>query len=505
MPVLKAKISEERKLYMKKKLLLGLALSVLSLGALAGCTNDDQGGEKPGPGPETPVVEDYFIQDPTTIYFWSTIGDNNQAQVNRYIESFKDVEPNVTVVNVKQNGSYNDLENMVITGFTANNYPDIVQAYPDHVADYIDYGKAVKLDEYMDNPDYGWTAEEKADVVQAYLTEGQEYTIEGTYSLPFSKSTEAMFYNEDILHGLDLSDIDPTINGGNPLNASYLNSLTWEEFFGKLAPALTTYNETVEQIITPSDGVSAIMGYDSDDNLFITLCEQYGYPYSSVVNGKGSVDFNTQEMQDLLTEWHGYVEKGYFITKGINEGNYVNELFNDGACLFSIGSTGGVKYQFSETNPSNVGVAMIPQAENGTPATINQGPSVAILDHNDENRRLASWLFYKHMTNEENSLDWALNSGYCAIRQSNYSDPAYLEANDVDATQPKSLERLMAKANNYIGTMTSTLFVSPAFKGSSTIRTQVGGLLTQCLLPTTDVSTIPALFDEAEAQSKLAL
>ena len=150
-------------------------------------------------------------------------------------------------------------------------------------------------------------------------------------------------------------------------------------------------------------------------------------------------------------------------------------------------------------------IAMIPQAENGTPATINQGPSVAILDHNDENRRLASWLFYKHMTNEENSLDWALNSGYCAIRQSNYSDPAYLEANDVDATQPKSLERLMAKANNYIGTMTSTLFVSPAFKGSSTIRTQVGGLLTQCLLPTTDVSTIPALFDEAEAQSKLAL
>ena len=31
------------------------------------------------------------------------------------------------------------------------------------------------------------------------LKEGQEYAQKGTYSLPFSKSTEVMFYNETYL------------------------------------------------------------------------------------------------------------------------------------------------------------------------------------------------------------------------------------------------------------------------------------------------------------------
>ena len=495
---------------MKKKGLFGIAFVALATVGLVACQND--GGEGGGG-----VSDKGFIKEKTKIYFWSTIGDNNQGQINNYIKSFKEVEPNVTVENVKQSGSYNDLENMVITGFNGQNYPDLVQAYPDHVADYINYGKAVKLDPYMDNPQYGWTAEEKADIVQAYLTEGQEYTVSGTYSLPFSKSTEAMFYNEDLLIGLDLSPVDATINNGNPLNHDYLNNLTWEEFFTKLAPAIMTYDQRHDDGVDPEvykndllkdvDGVSAVMGYDSDDNLFITLCRQYGFPYTSVAGGKGVIEFNNDGIKDLLTSWKEYVNKGYFITKGINEGNYVNELFTARGCLFSIGSTGGVKYQFNEEAPMNVGVANIPQAagEGKTKAVINQGPSLAILDHGDENRKLASWLFYKHITNKENSLDWALNSGYNAIRTSNYEDPAYLETNDITNTDPQTLDRVMVKTNLYTGQVTDWLFVSPAFRGSSTAREQAGGLVTNVLLPSTDASKVDGLFAEAENIAKLAL
>ena len=181
---------------MKKRKLVLAVLATLTIG-LTGCTPSDNPDTPVDP--DDPVVENYFIQEPTTITLWSTIGDNNQPYIEQYIESFKEIEPNVTIENVQQSGSYDDLAKMVVTGFAANNYPDLIQAYPDAVSDFLSYDKVVNLDSYIDNEDYGWTADEKADYVQAYLDEGANYSIEGTYSMPFSKSTECMFYNEDIL------------------------------------------------------------------------------------------------------------------------------------------------------------------------------------------------------------------------------------------------------------------------------------------------------------------
>ncbi len=488
---------------MKKRKLVLAVLATLTIG-LTGCTPSDNPDTPVDP--DDPVVENYFIQEPTTITLWSTIGDNNQPYIEQYIESFKEIEPNVTIENVQQSGSYDDLAKMVVTGFAANNYPDLIQAYPDAVSDFLSYDKVVNLDSYIDNEDYGWTADEKADYVQAYLDEGANYSIEGTYSMPFSKSTECMFYNEDILLGLDLSGIDPEINNGNRLNADYLNNLTWEELFGHLAPALERYNSEVKQIITPRDGVSSIVYYDSDDNLFITLTQQYEYPYTAIdENGVGEVLFNTPEMQDLMLEWRDYVADGYLLTSGLNNSEYGSNYFTAGATLFSIGSSAGVKYQFSAENPMNIGVSRLPQHEGGNKAIIQQGPSLAVLDHDDENRALASWLFYKHMTNEENSLTWALNSGYTPIRESNYSDPAYIEANDIESKPERSLERVMAATSLYYGTISDYLYTTPAFKGSGEIRQQVGGLLTNCLLPTNSADQIPDFFQEAENLSKIAV
>ena len=61
--------------------------------------------------------------------------------------------------------------------------------------------------------------------------------------------------------------------------------------------------------------------------------------------------------------------------------------------------------------------------------------------------------------------------------------------------------RLLAKGYNYFATMEETLFTSPAFKGSSTIRTQVGGALTQALLN----GNVEKAMADAEAASNLAL
>jgi len=379
---------------------------------------------------------------------------------------------------------------MVVQGIPADNYPDMFLGYPDSVCEIMNYNKVVKLDDYIDSPVYGWTADEKADVIDNYLAEGQAYPVEGTWSLPMAKSTEAMFYNSDILIGLNLSAQDSTINGGAALTADYLNNLTWEEMFGKLCPAITAYNATLAtdaKILKDDQAYHGIISYDSDDNLFITLAEQYGYGYTSVdtTTGKGSLDFNNSNMKGLMKTFNAAAKNGYFLTKGYAGGNYTNTYFTARNLLFSIGSTGGTKYQLPEKNKFNVGVARVPHAAGKDAKVINQGPSVCILDHKDSNRALATWLFYKFFTNEKNNTAWSINTTYMPVRYSVYSSDDYLAACVETEKDPLSLELLQAKVNSYDSTVNDDLFLSSVFKGSSDARTQVGALTTRCLQQTT--------------------
>lgn len=458
------------------------------------------------------VAQGPFITEPTEITLWSITGQNNQKQLQNYVDGFMAAEPNVKVNNIIQTGmDYNELKDAVNKGFAANNYPDIVQCYPDHVAEYINYGKAVNLDPYIDNADYGWTAEDKADYIKPFVEEGKGYTITGTYSVPYCKSTELMFYNASVLIGLNLSAQDATINEGKPLTQAYFNSITWEELLGKLCPAIVAYNATLDdahKILKTDQDYHSVFAYDSDDNLFITLAQQYGYGYTSVdtATGNGSVDFNNDGMKQLLKTFSAAKKNGYMLSKGSAKNNYTNTYFTKQNTLFSVGSTGGVKYQFSDA--FDVGVGRIPHAAGQDPYVINQGPSLTVLDHGDANRKLASWLFYKYMTNKANTLDWALNSGYMGIRNSNYTDPSYVEANDPATKDPKTLEKLMATANTFTQKVTGEMYTSPAFLGSSTCRTQAAGLMVWAL--TNDLSTmsdadINTQFQKAVDACKLAM
>ncbi len=487
---------------MKFRKIATLSLLTLMAGmSLASCQSSESGPVNSG-----------FIREKTTIDLWTIVGANNQSQLNDYIERFKKLEPNVTINNVKQSTNYNGLATMASDGFAANNYPDLIQAYPDAVSDFMYYKKVVKLDPYMNDAtshsgkelagDYkdskyessktytiGWSEEEKNDIVPEYLAEGQKYVIDGTYSVPFSKSTEAMFYNKALI-GLTI----PGINDGKALTEAYFNNLTWEELFDNFCPKFIAYNDALadkDKILKSDKAYHAVFAYDSDDNLFITLGEQYGIPYTAIdkTTGKGQALFNNDQYKALLKKWSGYAQKGYIISKGSAGNNYTNEYFTANNTLFSVGSTGGVKYQYDANNPMDVGVARIPQpagAVNGTSSTeklaiINQGPSLCILDHGDANRKLASWLFYKFMTNEENALDWAINSGYNGIRTSVLNSDEYKEACDEKQFNLKTLERLMARSASYIPTVSDILYTSPTFKGSSECRTQAGGLMTYAL------------------------
>ena len=467
-------------------------------------------------------TEGPFIKEKTEITFMSnsSYGD----LLDSFIESFQKLEPNVTVTNTKESASYDGVKDKVIEQIAVKNYPDLVVLYPDAIGTLMDYGIVTQLDDYIGNPSYGWSEDDLDDYVPTYLEEGTHYTVEGTYSLPFAKSTEAMFYNKGVLINLNLSSIDPTINEGKPLSEEYINNLTWDELFDKLCPAIMQYNDTLDDDhkILKDNGTytKAIFGYDSDDNFFITLAEQHGYGYTAVdpVTGEGKLLFNiddidsdgdgvndTNGMKQLVKKFKGAYDKGYLFTKGSsNGGNYTNYSFTADSCLFTIGSTGGLKYQVASDGHLDTAVARIPQAPEGDghkTAIINQGPSICLLDHGDDNRTLASWLFYKHMTNSINSLRWSAETGYSPIRYSSMESTDYLDIASEEGKTAGSLDMVKARVASYVARkdVADYLYTSPVFKGSDEAREQVGSIITTVFTKEgADEAFIDETFDAAE-------
>ena len=469
----------------------------------------------------TSAEETCFIKEDTTISIWSTTGKDNKVFLDQFIEEFQKAEPHVTVDNHIISGNYSDIKTNTLQGFGADNYGDLVVCYPDHVADYINAGKAVDLTPYIENAEYGLT--DKDDYYNAYIEEGQQYSIPGTYSLPYCASTEAMYYNYDVLKGLDLSDYDATINGGNPITQSYLNNLTWEEIFEHLAPAIKAHDAANPKSKLIKDGDNtAVLGYDSDDNLFITLCAQYGIPYTHIneVTGEGVFDFYENEearnkLADILVKYNGYFKNGYITTQGVLKA-YTNTLFTAQNSLFSVGSTAGVSHQFSTSNPMDVEVTSIPKAADGDLKTIKQGPSLCILSHGAlgkpdtnevKNRKLASWLLYKTITSSKNSTTWSLNTGYTPIRKSTKESKKWLEYTEYEDLDANTIDSLKARNAEYTAQdkIQNSLFTSPAFLGSSTSRTAVGAALTQALQATSlDKAGALTILSNAYTEAKKA-
>jgi len=476
---------------------LAPALSLIALLAVTGCNKKGSGGNTDKQG--------HFDHE-VTIKFVQAYAQGYQPKLQEFVDSFKEIEPNVTI-NLEDgwiSGNYDTIHSQTISDIQTGEYGDLVIAYPDHVVDYIDYGKAIQLEQYLDNAEYGWTAAEKEDVVPAYLREGQEFPLEGTYCLPFSKSTEAMFYNETRLFDPGLVSFLAT--KGISMNRAYIESLTWEELFGNLCPAFEEYDAAHPEapLIQKKEGkfLNSYVGYDSDANLFITLTQQYGSGYTSVDEyGEAHLDFNNTENKNRMKIFANASAKGYLRSPAVIGESYSSGFFKDNNTLFSIGSTAGVKNQVATT--FDVGVARIPQAAGKDPKIISQGPSICILSHGDADRELAAWLFYKHMTSAQNTARWAITVGYLPIRASAYTSEAYSDYCSTEGKDARSLELLTALNAIYSSSTVDMVFTTPPFKGSSTARSEIQSMMANILKDaangtTVDDTYLNTCFDLAE-------
>ena len=451
---------------MKKKLLCVLLIVVMlaTTVSLIACNKNGAGNAN------FVVPEGGYDGSAVTIKFYHTMGQNLREVLDDYIPEFNKIYPNITIEH-EQVGSYDDVRTQISTEINVGAQPNIAYCYPDHVALYNMAGAVVQLDNLINSTEegIGLTDEQKADFIQGYYNEGKQFGDDLMYTMPLSKSTEVLYYNKTFFdeHNLQLPK-------------------TWAEM-----EALCARIKEIDPDCIP-------LGYDSEANWFITMCEQYGSPYTSAEEGNHFLFNNdtNKSFVKMFREWH---KKGYVTTQEIY-GGYTSGLFVEQVetnSYMSIGSSAGATHQRpakdAEGNyPFEVGITTIPQVNANNPKVISQGPSLCIFGKENPQEVIASWLFVKFLTTTVGfQAEFSMASGYVPVIKSVGDNQVY--ANYLN--KANGGEYIAALSAKVCLEQESAYYTSPAFNGSSKARDEVGNLMIKCL--TENTNDVDALINQA--------
>ena len=445
---------------MQRKILAVLlaVMMLVSVFTMTACNSGAKGQ------PNFTVPEAGYDGSEVTITFYHTMGSNLTTVLDEYIAKFNELYPNIHIVS-ESIGGYDDVRNQISTQITAGNQPNLAYCYPDHVAMYNLAGAVATLDNLIDSQIkvtdakgnetiLGLTKEQKADFIEGYYNEGKQFGDGLMYTLPMSKSTEVLYYNKTFFKANNLKV--PT---------------TWDEM------------EKLCEQIRKIDPNSIPLGYDSEANWFITMCEQGKTPYTSATGDH--FQFDHKDNKAFVKKFAEWYNKNYVTTQTLY-GGYTSGLFvstDTTKSYMSIGSSAGATHQRpvadeSGNYPFEVGIATIPQLDNNNRKVISQGPSLCIFKKANPQEVVASWLFAKYLTTTvEFQAAFSMASGYVPVIKSVSENPIYAEFLK-NADGGKYISALSAKV---CLSQVDAYYTSPAFNGSSTARSQVEALMCACL------------------------
>jgi ABC-type glycerol-3-phosphate transport system substrate-binding protein len=425
-------------------------------------------------------VPQTLTTNPITITLWHAMGEANRTLLQKYANSFKLLYPNVNIVIPSGFGNYDTLKNNMINAIISDTMPNMVQSYPDHVAEYLNGNAVLSLNPYIYSAAWGLNGPDAlSDIIQSYLQENSQYNAAGTYySLPFNKSTEVMIYNKTAFDALDLEE-----------------PKTWQDIIAA-APALKAYGDAIAEakvraanpsmseyqltpLIAAAKALIVPAAYDSPSNAFITFTRQFGGAYTSI-------NFSTFQGQYLWRNNPNTTAAMQFLKDNKQvitlpefwDQQYASTPFVNQQTFVTIGSSAGVRYNVPATNPStgsplfDIAVGPVPynELQPNNKAAIQQGTNIALLNTGTDQEKLASWLFLKHIINTENTTDWAINTGYLPVRTSAYNSALYQSF----LNSPTTTQVYLSMAANAAFKQSGYMFYEPAFIGSSRARVQVG-------------------------------
>ena len=354
--------------------------------------------------PSTPALEEI---DPSgaQVVFWYQHTQMREDALLKLIDDFNRTNPHEIRVRGEYAGRYSDIYNKMMVGLQGGELPELVVAYQNQAVVY-DMGEGlVDLTPYMDSREWGLSASERDDYVQAFLA--QDFIKGKQICFPPNRSLEILYYNVDWLRKLGV-EAPP---------------VTWEEF-AHLCRLAKSQPFHAAQPVSRSKGFLL----EAEASRMATLVFTRGGGFMNAAQTAYTLD--TSEMRQALTMMQGLIREGAV--------DLLSERYEDqtefalGQVLFMIRSSSGLPFVASALADAPTQFAWDvapPPRDGGDPVLNAYGASVSVCRSTPE-KQLASWLFLKWFTAPEQQARWVEGSNYFPVRRSTAAQLAgYFEEN----------------------------------------------------------------------------
>ncbi len=320
------------------------------------------------------------------LQFWTAQSGPQDTALKKLAAQFQQQYPNITVTPTFQ-GNYSDLYKKVTAAIAAGSPPDLAIAYQNDVANYIKSGAVIPLDDLMNDPKIGFTADDMKDIFPSFIDKYPEFGNK-VYSLAFMRSMQVMYYNADMLNSIGMTQ----------------PPATWNDLLKACAA------------LVKGDVVCYEMPGGGDASTFASWVFSNGGDMISA-DGK-TVAFDQQPGIDTMTFLGNLFTNKYAIVQAKAYQDQTD--FSLGKVVFTFGSTAGLPYYATAIKQAgkvqNWGIAPGPHTT-PNPVVDIYGPSVTIFKTTTAKQQ-AAFLFLKFLMSKDANAQWVQATSYFPARAS---------------------------------------------------------------------------------------
>ena len=401
---------------------------------------------------EPDIYDGVYDGSKVTISVWHTMfASGGITPIEKAVEKFQELYPNITVKTLVWGDCDHLCENIDGTPY-ADTPPNLVFCSPKQLLQYVNDNKAIELNRFIDSQCViestgevmGLTKNQLNNFIPAFWN-GEKLSADAKmYSIPFLKETDILYYNKTVFDELGIAP-----------------PKTWNEV------------ENCIKILKNHYPDSTPLGYNSKENLFITLAAQYGSDYTTL---NGELLFDNDINKEFVSKFANWYKNGWLTTSYIEYDRI--ESFAKQEMFMSIASSKDAIYHYPNKIDGEyefeVGVAPIPQIDPSNPKAYTTGISFCILNSENAQEIYASWLFLKFLaTDPEVQAYSAIFNKSIPVINSAKESLTYKDFVSKDISLQYSPVKLIFEQS-------CDYFVCPIFEGSEKV-TENAGLLVQAV------------------------
>lgn len=313
----------------------------------------------------------------TQITFWHAMSGELGNAIDYLTAQFNAQNPGIVVESIYQ-GRYSDLNTKLVASLSARTTPTIAQVYENWTDAFYRNGVLAPLEDYMHLTD-----EEYNNYIEVFR--GMNTWNDKLYTIPLNKSNWILHYNTELVPEAPK---------------------TLDEFF-----------QISKEITAKTNGATRGFGIRPTLELFHLFLYLNGGDF---IDADLNVTFNSPEGVKALEQMIGMLDDG----SALLIDGYENEAFGDRMIAMYVGSSAGMPHVEGSVG-DKFKFATAPMPAGVRPGAPFMGTNVALFNAATEEQKKAAGEFVRFLTNTENTVYFAIKTGYLPVTYSGLESAEY--------------------------------------------------------------------------------